>query len=884
MIRRLARWALIFIGVWAVLSVAAVVAIRIWFPPEKVKALLVQQVEERLGRQLEMGTASIGLYSGLRIEDLRLSERPNFETGTFIGSHDFALKFAWLPLLKKQLVIREIRLDRPQVRIVQEADGRTYNFSDLVTPSPTASVPAPAPLAKTEGQGGRGLPLSLVISRARLTNGSIAYVKKQVGGKAPQVVKLEPINLDVAGGFNTITQTLTLKRLHLAVGESKLSLSGTVIDAMSERPQLDLGLTIERFVVDPWLAFASLPPAIKVQGWVQAKLNVKGTLEAPEVSGSVDATQLAFASLPQVNKAAGVPCRLTLETAAKKKKELALRRLEVVLGGFRLEGQGTVSDLTSPLPRVDIKLSTNEFAPRELLGLLPGVALPKELTLGGGIKLRLQATGTPENLTASGSLDFTPLDVRYADLFHKPAASVCRIVSDVTYRTVPRAKPPVQEVTLQPVTVRLGDAEFTLRGQVHLLPTTQRLDVKLTSNRWPIQGLAGLSRMAKPYQPEGHAVLNLTVSGTSAAPKFQGQLELEDVGAQYGLSKLSGVRTQLDFTDDSVTMSSLTGKLDGEPIQLAFSVVHFKRPEVKVDGTIAKLDVGKLLPQSTTGKPGASAATPPAEQTTVAQSPASQAPTISSSGRLTLRKVLHPNFEGETIALAWRLSDITPPLNKLSGTVTLNTGRGTLSNLTSLAGSSPMAKVVLLPITLMQKLESLGLMKFGLPSFMDITYRTIKGEYVATNGVVTVKTFRIESAQLDVATKGTIDLANNQVDLQIVSKLPPGSVAGSVGQFTTDSDGRPTLPLLVKGSLTSPSVRPDVKAVTTGVVQGVGRELLKRIGVGGTSQGQETAAPAEGAGSQATGQPQGQSSQPPAQQPSSVEELGRELLKGIFKK
>ncbi|MBI3292576.1 MAG: hypothetical protein HYZ73_07190, partial [Elusimicrobia bacterium] len=797
----------------------------------------------------------------------------------------FVVKFALWPLLKKQLVIREIALVNPQVRIVREADGKTYNFSDLMAPS--AAVPAPAAKAAPPPAGATqagGLPLSLVISRARLTNGSLEYLMKKPGRNAPQTITLAPISLDVAAGFDAAAQALTVKRMHLAVGDSKLSLSGKVLQATSGHPQLDLTLQIERFKVDPWIVLAELPPALKARGWVQAKVTAKGTLEAPEVSATLDATQLAFAYAPQVSKAAGVPCRLTIETGAKGKNTLTVRRLDLVLAGVRLEGQGTITSLTSAEPRVDLTLSTNEFSLQELLAMLPGVSLPKEVKLGGGLKLQVHAKGTANNLNASGTLDLTPLDLQYADLFHKPAASLCRLDYDVTYGVTghgssPGTHPPQQTVSLQPVVFHLGEAEFTVNGTVQDLAGKQTLALQVTTNRFPLAGVASLSGMVKPYQPEGRAALSVVMSGTATAPRYKGQLELENVGAQYERSKLAGVRAKVQFTDDSVAMPSLTGTLDGEPIQLAFSAAHFQRPDVKLDGTIAQLDLGKVLPP---GKAASSPATPPGP-TAPAQPPASAFPTLSSSGKLTLRKVIHPNFDGETITLAWRLTDITPQLNKLSGTVTLNAGAGKLTNLTSLVNSSTLAKVVLLPITFLQKLESLGLMKFGLPSFMDITYQSITGDYVATNGVVTVKTFRIDSSQLAVATQGTIDLAKNQVDLKVISKLPTGTVLSALTQFVTDSEGRPTLPLIVKGSLSSPSVRPDVKTVTTGVVQGVGRELLKRVGLGGTS---EAPTSREGRSSPSGSQTQAQPSQPqPAQQPQNpVEELGRELLKGIFKK
>src|SRR5207247_1132763 len=114
---------------------------------------------------------------------------PNFTRGTFIKSKKFVLKFEILPLLQKKVVIDRIEMDAPEIRIVRNADKKTYNFSDIL-------AQGPAPKGKEEKAGGKVQPLSLTVSKAVLSDGKIEFIDR-----SPDKIKLNlnPIDLSVTG-------------------------------------------------------------------------------------------------------------------------------------------------------------------------------------------------------------------------------------------------------------------------------------------------------------------------------------------------------------------------------------------------------------------------------------------------------------------------------------------------------------------------------------------------------------------------------------------------------------------------------------------------------------------------------------------------------------
>ena len=84
---------------------------------------LSQEIEKIIHKKVTIGSAKINILKGLSIilEDVAIGEKP--ESGHFITSDRFTLTFYLLPLLKKQLVIKEIRIMNPVLQVYRDKSG-----------------------------------------------------------------------------------------------------------------------------------------------------------------------------------------------------------------------------------------------------------------------------------------------------------------------------------------------------------------------------------------------------------------------------------------------------------------------------------------------------------------------------------------------------------------------------------------------------------------------------------------------------------------------------------------------------------------------------------------------------------------------------------------
>ena len=203
LIKVLAVLAVVFI---ALLIVGSVV-LRIFLPPEKAKALILQQLTTRLRRQVKIESVSVGVLLGLTVNNLKVSESPDFSKGTFISSDHFSVRLALLPLVMRRVEVSELILDHPEIQIIRQSDGKTFNFSDL-TEAPPAAVPAKKADAATDdghyafipdayaaGPADSAAPessMQLLVSNAQIRSGIIHFVDRS---PAKQSLEMDPLNL-----------------------------------------------------------------------------------------------------------------------------------------------------------------------------------------------------------------------------------------------------------------------------------------------------------------------------------------------------------------------------------------------------------------------------------------------------------------------------------------------------------------------------------------------------------------------------------------------------------------------------------------------------------------------------------------------------------------
>ncbi len=210
---------------------AALTALKAFFPEPKARAYVIDAARKQLGREVRLTRIDIGL-TGLHLQGLEISERPDFAAGTFLNVETVSVRPSWKALLRRKLVVVTASADGLKVRVVKNADG-SFNYDTLASSAPAAAAPA----AKVPGDEA---PPEFNVKHLRVTRGALDY-QDEAGGSwsvSELAVKLdgfslsEPFDLDLS------------LRAKGKAGErpidAALAFSGTVHPARGQRDKIKL--------------------------------------------------------------------------------------------------------------------------------------------------------------------------------------------------------------------------------------------------------------------------------------------------------------------------------------------------------------------------------------------------------------------------------------------------------------------------------------------------------------------------------------------------------------------------------------------------------------------------------------------------------------------
>jgi len=198
---RILKWIGWTAGTVLVIIVAASIAIMVIVDREFIE----EQMEGALNRHVTIKDIDVGIFSavsGIGVEGVNIS---NFKTGKqlaalkgkpvakgdlFVGLESFKFRVSFVPLLKKQFVLKELVLYGPEINVVRDKKGR-FNFDDLVQPKKLTKEER-AELAKKQEQerlkqiedakkgpsaplSADDIPIKITIGKVGLEDGSLNF-------------------------------------------------------------------------------------------------------------------------------------------------------------------------------------------------------------------------------------------------------------------------------------------------------------------------------------------------------------------------------------------------------------------------------------------------------------------------------------------------------------------------------------------------------------------------------------------------------------------------------------------------------------------------------------------------------------------------------------
>ena len=182
--------------VLVVLAVALIVLANVLVTPERVKETVLPLVEEHLNRKVELGDIKVSLFSGIEIHGLTVYEQEDSEV--FVSTDLVRLKYQLLPLLAMKVVIDEVRLEKPRIRVVRLRNGQ-FNFSDLLGASENEAGASKPAVNQDSAKGQNSTPLSLLVSNVLLQDGHLIFLDHVLNDKAPYRYEVSALQIVAKG-------------------------------------------------------------------------------------------------------------------------------------------------------------------------------------------------------------------------------------------------------------------------------------------------------------------------------------------------------------------------------------------------------------------------------------------------------------------------------------------------------------------------------------------------------------------------------------------------------------------------------------------------------------------------------------------------------------
>lgn len=452
-------------GIMLVVFAGAVLTLMIMFPPEKIKSLIIPQVEKALNRKVTLEKASLSFFPvfGINLSGAQISNtsRQGFSSGPFVKVDNLLIRVPVFSFLKKQPEIARIIIKKPEVLLEIDSTG-SFNFDDLAgmdkKEKPSHGEPSSGESSDTlnkKSGGGLVLPVPITLKELTIQDGVFTYSDKRSGqqfiiGDIDETIRfaidkelkdvktsgdlvLDNVSVktkEISKPLNNLKITLShdvqadlvsgkaeVKKLRLSFQKVFLNLAGTV-DNFNAVPKMDLKIDSDPIEIKDILA--EIPVELSPE---LAKLSASGTLEL----------DLAINGSFEQDKKLPIQGSLSINNGMVKYKDLPksinnintslnftdnsidIKNLKLLFGSNPVSLKGTVNNFAKPV--VDLLIN----ADLNLKDVEQMITLPKGASVDGAVKADITAKGEvdpsdPSKLDVKGKADLKNVAVLWPPL------------------------------------------------------------------------------------------------------------------------------------------------------------------------------------------------------------------------------------------------------------------------------------------------------------------------------------------------------------------------------------------------------------------------------------------------------------------------------------
>ncbi|MGH9521661.1 MAG: AsmA family protein, partial [Terriglobales bacterium] len=602
------RKLVIAVAIILALIIAVLVIVPLVVDANQYHGVVQAQLQKALGRPVSFGQMHFSLTPpSLKLDDLKIGESPRFGQGQFATAHSVDVSVKLWPLIHKQVDIRSLSLDQPQVQLIKDAKG-VWNFSTLgsseaAPPSGTAANTTPPATAGNTAKPSAGNAPSSSGSGNTLALGKLAITNGQV--------TIEDRTTNSRATYNNIDLTLNNfapgkpfsfdAALHLpGSGNEALKLSGTagpMADQVTNTP-FDGQLEFDQ------VSIASLE---KLSG--TSMKGTSGTLTGKMSARNQQGTLAAEGSLRLTDGTINnvkLDYPVTLDFKANDQLQpdrIHIDNASLHLGPTPISIAGDVNAGSTPA-QLALKLALKNADIQEVARLASsfGVAVAPGMQVSGGIDADLRANGPANAPALNGTLNASNVRVSGSGL--KQPVSVNSLALTMT----------PDEIRSAPFTATTGGTNLAV--QFALSKYTSPSPVIDATIRTANSQLSELLAMARAYGVsavegmDGTGTINLDLH--AAGPiKNASALQLSGSGKIANASIKTPSLTQpvnvrnadLRFTSNSMTMQNLAASVGHTNATGNMTVQNFSAPRLQFTLHADKVNVAELQQLTATPAP-----------------------------------------------------------------------------------------------------------------------------------------------------------------------------------------------------------------------------------------------------------------------------------------
>jgi len=604
------------------------------------RSFLISEIEKNTALKVGLGAADleIGWVTGVGFRDVAIAMPES--TAPEIAAERVTARVALLPLLQRKIIFYEIRLQRPKIALIGDAEGgfplldkllhlplltradsefsldlqsiklrdATIDYVDLRKSANLGEWrlrTADLEIERVRGQKLREFMKDLVARRPRGTSGAALHftLKSQVERDHATM------QLNASG-------RLVFPQEALVFNQARWHADIDLVDFPASLIKAHLGalLPIKS-------ASGHLAQRLHVEGYPAKQLQVKGGVEFKKIS--IDAPELLLAPLTDADG------RTTFEADWSREK-LDIKRAELRIDDIKFKLAGSLTALASADPHLSLQLSDltaplttlRRYLPLRIIESpvweksLSSIQAGQVALKGAGVNATL---GELHRLAQTGIGKQLWFEAELRDVSGSLAARGTLPLSGVSGRvslkdgrlTVRGLKGAYGDSQLQDVDgsydltpAARGNLDLKVHGDFNLAELREQLKAEFISER-------AAKIAASINELDGRSRVDLTVKRSANEPlRFAGKVALDNARLRYEDYALSEIKGELAFSQKEITGEKIRAQLSGSPVQLQLTLRDYTAETGSFDlgvesaGVRAGVITRLLLSQGTLKDPG----------------------------------------------------------------------------------------------------------------------------------------------------------------------------------------------------------------------------------------------------------------------------------------